>query len=78
MTENLTNEALKGICNSSFELTHFAILLGQYYISSGRPASLKDILRDVKKHPYPHYIEELKEIDKIEMRSKAKEVTPYE
>lgn len=78
MTENLTNESLSAICKSSFELTHFAIELGRYYIQSGREVNLKDILRDVKKHPNPQYLEELKEIDKIEKRTKAKEPTPYE
>jgi len=78
MTENLTNESLRGICNSSFELAHYAIALGRYYIESGRVVHLKDILREIKKHPNPDYIEELREIDKIEKRSKAKEPTPYE
>lgn len=78
MTDNLTNESLKGICNSSFELAHYAIALGRYYIASGREAQLKDILRDIKKHPNPDYIEELMAIDSIEKRTKVKEPTPYE
>ncbi len=78
MTESLTNEELAGICDSSFELTHFAIALARYYIHSGRELNMKDILRDIKKHPDPHYIEELREIDKIEQRSKEQETPPYE
>jgi len=71
--EALTNEALGGICNSSFELARYAIELGRYYISAGREFHLKDILREIKKHPDPHYIEELKEIEEIEKRAKDQE-----
>lgn len=78
MTENLTNESMRGICNSSFELTHYAIELGRYYIASGREASLKDILKDIRKHPNPEYIEELKAIDSIEKRAKSKETAENE
>jgi C-terminal processing protease CtpA/Prc len=69
MAEALTNEALKGICNSNFELAHFAIALARYYIHSGRETHLREIIRDIKKHPNPKYIEELKEIDEIERRA---------
>ena len=70
MTEALTNEALKGICESSFELAHYAIALGRYYIRSGREIHLVDIIRDVKRHPDPKYIEELHHIDEIEKKAK--------
>ncbi len=78
MTETLTNEALKGICANNFDLVQFAINLGRYFIASGRDCNLKDILRDIRKHPDPHYIEELKEIDEIERRSKERETPQYE
>lgn len=69
MAETLTNEALRGICNSNFELTHFAIDLARYYMASGRETSLREVLRDIKRHPNPRYLEELKEIDEIEKRA---------
>lgn len=69
MAETLTNETLKGICNSVFELTDFAIQLARYYIKSGRETSLREIVRAVKRHPHPKYLEELKEIDEIELRA---------
>lgn len=78
MTENLTNESLRGICNSSFELAHYAIALARYYIASGRVTELKRVLEDVKRHPNPNYIEELMAIDSIEKRTKVKEPIPYE
>lgn len=69
MAESVTNEALSGICESSFKLAHYAIALGQYYIKSGRETSLREVLRDVKRHPNPEYINELKEIDEIERKA---------
>ncbi|NGX47930.1 MAG: hypothetical protein K1000chlam3_01315 [Chlamydiae bacterium] len=69
MAEALTNEALKGICENNFELAHFAIELARYYIRSGRETHINDIIRDIKKHPDPKYINELKEIDEIERRA---------
>lgn len=65
MTETFTNEGLANISGNTFQLIKYAIDLGRYYIASGRVCSLKDILRDVRKHPHPEYIEELKEIDQI-------------
>ncbi|NGX38252.1 MAG: hypothetical protein K1000chlam2_01424 [Chlamydiae bacterium] len=69
MTETLTNESLKGICQNSFELAHYAIALGRYYIKSGREIHLRDIIRDIKRHPDPKYIEELHHIDEIEKKA---------
>lgn len=69
MTETLTNESLKGICRSSFELAHYAIALGRYYIKSGRETRLSDIIRDIKRHPDPKYIEELHHIDELEKKA---------
>jgi|GEM_PF-1162773 len=69
MAEAMTNEALKNICSSSFELAHFAIKLGRYYIHSGREIQLREIIRDIKKHPDPSYIDELREIDEIERKA---------
>jgi len=76
MLESLTNESLIGICENNFKLAHFAIELARYYIHSGRTVQLKDIIRDVRKNPDPHYIEELKEIDEIEKRSKQQHTSP--
>lgn len=69
MVETLTNETLKGICDNNFELAHFAIALARYYLASGRETHLRDVIRDIKKHPDPKYIEELREIDEIERRA---------
>ena len=69
MTETLTNEGLKDICQSTFELARYAIELARYYIKSGRETHLSDIVRDIKRHPNPKYIEELHHIDEIEKKA---------
>jgi hypothetical protein len=66
MTDTLTNEGLAGICNSSFELAHYAIDLARYYMKSGQEMSIGEILREVKRHPNPKYLETLKQIDALE------------
>lgn len=70
----LTNEILEDSWESIFDLTHYAIALWRYYIDSGREVSLKDILKEVKRHPDPRYVEELKEIDDIEKKAREKEI----
>lgn len=73
MTDTLTNETLRGICNSNFDLTNYAIDLGRYYIKSGHETSMKEILRDVKRNPNPDYVQMLKDIDEQEMREREEE-----
>lgn len=69
--ETLTNEGLSGICSSNFELAHYAIGLARHYIKSGREATLKEILRDVKKHPNPNYLNDLLEMEHFDEDEKA-------
>lgn len=66
MTETLTNEELRGICSNNFDLAHYAIELGRYYIKSGKETSLGEILKEVKRHRNPNYVNELKAIDAME------------
>lgn len=61
--DDMTNESLQGICINHFELTHYAIALGRYYIASGREVDLSELLKEVRKHPNPNYVDELKAID---------------
>ncbi len=57
--DNLTNESLKGICKSNFELARYAILLGRYYVRGGQEVDMSDLLDEVKANPDPSYLEEL-------------------
>ena len=78
MVDALTCETMKGICDSNFQLVHYAINLARYYIHSGRETSLREVLRDVRKHPNPSYIEELKNIDEIEREAQSRSSANYE
>lgn len=70
MTDSLTNEGLAGICDNNFDLAHYAINLARYYIKSGKEVTLTEILKDIKKHPTPRYLEELKKIEEVEKEQK--------
>jgi hypothetical protein len=64
--EQLTNESLRGICKSNFELARYAILLGRYYVRGGQEVDMSDLLDEVKANPDPRYLDELAEEEKIE------------
>ena len=57
--EYLTNESLKGICKSNFELVRYAILLGRHYIKAGQEIDISDLLDEVKAYPDPSNLDEL-------------------
>lgn len=63
MREMLTNEQLRGLFRSNFELAKYAINLGRYFIKAGHEANLDYVLEQVRKHPSEDYLETLKQID---------------
>ena len=63
MRETLTNEQLRGLFKSNFELAKYAIGLGRYFIKSGHEANLDYVLDQVRRHPSEDYLETLKQID---------------
>lgn len=66
MYERLTNENLRGLFKSNFELARFAIRLGKYYLKSGKEMHLTDILDEIEDHPDESYVDELISIDEKE------------
>ena len=50
--ENLTNEGLKGLYKSSFDLTNYAIRLARYYVKSGHEISVDSLLGQVRRNPH--------------------------
>ncbi|NGX39380.1 MAG: hypothetical protein KR126chlam1_00707 [Chlamydiae bacterium] len=74
--ESLTNESLKGICNSNFALAHFGIALGRYFISSGREPHLRDVVKEMKRHPDPNYVDVLRQIDEQEENKEPEQQYP--
>jgi hypothetical protein len=69
--ESLTNEEFKGVCKSNFELTLYAINLGKYFIHSGTEVDIRRILDEVKRHPNPNYLEDLKRFDEEDFEESA-------
>lgn len=63
MKDLLTNEKLKGLFKSNFELARHAIRLGKYYIKSGRELHIDDLLEEIRKHPSEDYLKELQDMD---------------
>jgi hypothetical protein len=59
----LTSEELKKLFKSNFELARYAIQWGRYEIKAGREPSLDRVLEEIRRHPDPSYLEDLKAID---------------
>ncbi len=73
MKDLLTNEKLKGLFKSNFELARHAIRLGRYYIRSGRELNIDDLLEEIRKHPGEDYLTDLQEMDANERKSNDEE-----
>lgn len=71
--QDLTNEALSGIYRSHFELAKQGIELWRYMIHAGKEMRLPEVIKLLKRHPEPEYLEELKKIDELELERKARE-----
>ncbi len=63
MKDQLTNEKLKGLFKSNFELAKYAIRLGRYYIKSGRELNVDELLEEIRKHPDEKHLNDLQEWD---------------
>lgn len=70
--EFLTNQNLKGICKSSFELVRYAILLGRRYIKGGQQVDMSDLLDEVQEHPDPGYLDQLAKEDAEKLAKEGK------
>lgn len=64
--ETLTHESLRGLFKNNFELAHFAICLGRYYVKSGHEISLSDLFDQVRRHPSYQFLEDLEAADREE------------
>jgi len=66
MKDLLTNETLRSSFKNNFDLAHFAIELGRYYIHSGHEISLTHLLDEVRKNPSEKFLQELRQLDQEE------------
>ncbi|MBI2743768.1 MAG: hypothetical protein HYX48_07625 [Chlamydiales bacterium] len=63
MKDLLTNEKLKGLFKSNFELARHAIQIARYYVKSGRELYIDDLLEEIRFNPKENFLEEMKEQD---------------
>lgn len=61
MKDRLTNEALKSLYKSNFDLTNYAIKLGEYLIKSGKEVNVDELLEEIRRHPHGYTLKELQE-----------------
>lgn len=69
--ENLTNEGLKGLFKSNFELANYAIRLGRYYVKSSHEVVIDDLLDEVRRNPNLQYVKDLENLDIEEKNAPA-------
>jgi len=57
--QQLTNEQVKNLFNSNFELANYAIQMIRYEIASGHETSVESVLIEIKKNPKHYKLHEL-------------------
>ncbi|HSW86382.1 MAG TPA: hypothetical protein VLG49_02660 [Rhabdochlamydiaceae bacterium] len=64
--EHLTNEKLKGLFKSNFDLANHAIRLARHYIKAGHEVTLDSLLNEVQKHPHDEHFKDLEKMEASE------------
>jgi hypothetical protein len=59
----LTNEKLKGLFKSDFDLANYAISLARHAIKAGREVNIDDLLLEIRRSPTPRTLAELERLD---------------
>lgn len=67
--EQLTNQSLRGLFKSNFELANQAIRLARFYIKSGHEVSMGKLLNEIKRNPSEQYLKDLQKIEEEEEES---------
>ncbi|MBS0619957.1 MAG: hypothetical protein JSS61_00660 [Verrucomicrobia bacterium] len=62
----LTNESLRGLFKSNFELANQAIRLARFYIKSGHEVNMDKLLGEIKRNPSEQYIKDLQKMEEEE------------
>jgi hypothetical protein len=52
LRETLTNEKLKGLFKSNFDLANYAIRLARHYVKAGHEVSVDSLLKEVQINPH--------------------------
>jgi hypothetical protein len=59
MKDLLTNENLKGLFKSNFELANTAIRIAKYYVKCGQEVDIEHLLNELRKNPHLEETERL-------------------
>jgi hypothetical protein len=60
--DHLTNEQLKGLFKSNFDLANHAIRMARHYIKAGHEVTVDSLLQEIRKNPHADHIAELEEM----------------
>jgi hypothetical protein len=61
--DQLTNQGLRGLFKSNFELANQAIRLARFYIKSGHEISMGKLLNEIKRNPSEQYLKDLMQME---------------
>ncbi len=61
--DQLTNEGLRGLFKSNFELANQSIRLARFYIKSGHEVSMSKLLNEIKRNPSEDYLKDLMQME---------------
>lgn len=59
----LTNQSLRRLFKSNFELANQAIQLARFYIHSGHEVSMGKLLNELKRNPSEQYLKDLQRME---------------
>ena len=63
LKQQLTNQSLRGLFKSNFELTNQAIRLARFYIKSGHEITMGKLLSELKRNPSEQYLKDLQQME---------------
>lgn len=61
--DQLTNEGLRGLFKSNFELANQSIRLARFYIKSGHEVTMSKLLNEIKRNPGEDYLKDLMQME---------------
>lgn len=69
--EQLTNQNLRGLFKSNFDLANQAIRLARFYIKSGHEITMGKLLNEIKRNPSEQYLKDLQKMEEEEEESSS-------
>ena len=63
LRDQLTNQGLRGLFKSNFDLANQAIRLARFYIKSGHEVTMTKLLGEIKRNPSEQYLKDLQKME---------------